>query len=73
MLGREQDNDASGRIKPGDASRARDGDGGAIWQRSRSSACNEAAGSGCERIACDDDGDVGRPRSCSKREVEGIW
>ena len=71
MLGREQYNDASGRIKPGDASRARDVEGGGILLLWRSSAYNEAGGSECERIACDDDGDVGRPRSCSKREVEG--
>ena len=50
MLGREQYNDASGRTKPGDASRARDGDDGAIWRLSRSSAYNEAGGSECERI-----------------------
>ena len=54
-------------------SRARGGDDGGIWRLSRSSASNAAGGSECERIACDGDGDVGRPRSCSRREVEGIW
>ena len=64
---------ASGRTKLKGGSRARGGDDGAIWRLSRSSACNAAGGSECERIACDGDGDVGRPPSCSKREVEGIW
>ena len=73
MFALELYNDASGRIKPGDASRARDVEGGGILLLWRSSAYNEAGGSECERIACDDDGDVGRPPSCSKREVEGIW
>ena len=73
MFALGQSSDASGRTKPGGGSRARDGDGGAIWRLSRSSACNAAGGFECERIACDGEGDVGRPRSCSKREVEGIW
>ena len=73
MFALGQYNAASGRTKLKGGSRARDGDDGAIWRLSRSSASNEAGGSECERIACDGDGDVGRPRSCSKREVEGIW
>ena len=73
MFALGQYNDASGRTKPGGGSRARDGDDGGTWPRSRSSAYNAAGGFECERIACDDDGDVGRPRSCSKREVGGIW
>ena len=73
MFALGQYNDASGRTKPSGASRARDGDDGGILLLWRSSASNAAGGSECERIACDDDGDVGRPRSCSKREVEGIW
>ena len=71
MFALGQYNDASGRTKPGDASRARDGDDGGTLLLWRSSACREAGGSGCERIACDGDGDVGRPPSSSKREVEG--
>ena len=66
-------NAASVRTKLKGGSRARDVEGGGTLLLLRSSAYNEAGGSGCERIACDGDGDVGRPRSCSKRDVEGIW
>ena len=73
MFALELYNDASGRTKLKGGSRALDVEGGGTWRLSRSSAYNEAGGFECERIACDDDGDVGRPPSCSKREVEGIW
>ena len=73
MFGRGPSSDASGRTKPSGASLERVVEDGGILLLWQSSAYNEAGGSGCERIACDDDGDVGRPPSCSKREVEGIW
>ena len=73
MFALGQYNAASVRTKLKDASLERVVEDGGILLLLRSSASNAAGGSECERIACDGDGDVGRPRSCSRREVEGIW
>ena len=73
MFALGQYNAASGRTKLKGGSRARGGDDGGTWPRSRSSAYNAAGGFECERIACDGDGVAERPPSCSKQEAEGIW